>query len=111
MRGPQRDSRARHAAVVGLRVHVRLRDSALYEGQSGRIVKSLATIEANVAEATAKADGIFRVWSTIMSDPAAFPMFKGGYPLTAAGRAGLAQWNSRDNSLLHCGTEGHAVDQ
>jgi hypothetical protein len=75
------------------------------EGKSGRIV-GRATIEADVAEATAKADGIFRVWSTIMSDPAAFPMFKGGYPLTAAGRAGLAQWNPRDNSLLKCGTKG-----
>src|SRR5690606_9398346 len=51
-------------------------------GKAGRIV-GRATIEGNVAEATAKADGIFRVWSTIMSDPAAFPMFKGGYPLTA----------------------------
>src|SRR5512134_1911513 len=74
-------------------------------GKSGRIV-GRATIEGNVAEATAKADGIFRVWSTNMSDPAAFPMFKGGYPLTAAGRAGLAQWNPRDNSLLKCGTKG-----
>jgi hypothetical protein len=75
------------------------------EGKAGRIV-GRATIEADVAEATAKADGIFRVWSTIMSDPKAFPMFKGGYPLTAAGRAGLAQWNPRDNSLLKCGTKG-----
>jgi hypothetical protein len=75
------------------------------EGKSGRIV-GRATIEADVAAATAKADGIFRVWSTNMSDPAAFPMFKGGYPLTAAGRAGLAQWNPRDNSLLKCGTKG-----
>jgi hypothetical protein len=75
------------------------------EGKSGRIV-GRAAIEGDVAAATAKADGIFRVWSTIMSDPAAFPMFKGGYPLTAAGRAGLAQWNPRDNSLLRCGTKG-----
>ena len=75
------------------------------EGKSGRIV-GRATIEANVAAATAKADGLFRVWSTNMGDPAAFPMFKGGYPLTAAGRAGLAQWNPRDNSLLRCGTKG-----
>ena len=60
------------------------------EGKSGRIV-GRAKIEGDVAAATAKADGIFRVWSTIMSDPAAFPMFRGGYPLTAAGRAGLAQ--------------------
>jgi hypothetical protein len=75
------------------------------EGKAGRIV-GRASIQADVAVATAKADGIFRVWSTIMSDPAAFPMFKGGYPLTEAGRAGLAQWNPRDNSLLKCGTKG-----
>jgi hypothetical protein len=75
------------------------------EGKSGKVV-GRATIEADVAAATAKANGIFRVWSTIMSDPAAFPMFKGGYPLTAAGRAGLAQWNPRDNALLKCGTKG-----
>jgi len=75
------------------------------EGKSGKVV-GRATIEADVAAATAKADGIFRVWSTIMSDPAAFPMFKGGYPLTAAGKAGLAQWNPRDNALLKCGTKG-----
>jgi hypothetical protein len=41
-----------------------------------------------------------------MSDPAAFPMFKGGYPLTAAGKAGLAKWNPRNNILLKCGTKG-----
>jgi hypothetical protein len=75
------------------------------EGKSGRIV-GRAAIEGDVAAATAKADGLFRVWSTNMSDPAAFPMFKGGYPLTAAGRAVLAQWNPRDNSLLKCGTKG-----
>ena len=74
-------------------------------GKNGRIVGSRA-IEADVEAATAKADGLFRVWSTIMSDPAAFPMFKGGYPLNAEGRAGLARWNPRDNSLLKCGTKG-----
>jgi hypothetical protein len=74
-------------------------------GKAGRIV-GRAKIEGDVAKATARADGLFRVWSTIMSDPAAFPMFKGGYPLTAAGRAGLAKWNPRDNVLLKCGTKG-----
>jgi len=74
-------------------------------GKSGRLVGA-AKIEVDVAAAKAKADGLFRVWSTIMSDPAAFPMFKGGYPLTAAGKAGLAKWNPRDNVLLKCGTKG-----
>ncbi len=74
-------------------------------GKAGRIVGRVK-IEGDVAAATARADGLFRVWSTIMSDPAAFPMFKGGYPLTAAGRAGLATWNPLDNVLLKCGTKG-----
>jgi hypothetical protein len=33
-------------------------------------------------------------------------MFKGGYPLTAAGKEGLAKWNPRNNILLKCGTKG-----
>jgi hypothetical protein len=78
------------------------------EGKAGRIV-GRAAIDANVDEAIAKADGIFRVWSTIMSDPAAFPMFKGGYPLTEAGKAGAAEWNPRDNALLKCGTKGQPL--
>jgi hypothetical protein len=74
-------------------------------GKAGRVVGA-AKINVDVAAAKAKADGLFRVWSTIMSDPAAFPMFKGGYPLTAAGKAALAKWNPRDNILLKCGTKG-----
>jgi hypothetical protein len=74
-------------------------------GKAGRVVGA-AKINVDVAAAKAKADGLFRVWSTIMSDPAAFPMFKGGYPLTAAGKAGLAKWNPRNNVLLKCGTKG-----
>ena len=69
----------------------------MFSEQAGKQVKTAAK---------AKADGLFRVWSTIMSDPAAFPMFKGGYPLTAAGKAGLAKWNPRNNILLKCGTKG-----
>src|SRR5262245_45509484 len=74
-------------------------------GKAGRVVGK-AKADGDVAAAKAKADGLFRVWSTIMSDPAAFPMFTGGYPLTAAGKAGLAKWNPRNNILLKCGTKG-----
>jgi hypothetical protein len=74
-------------------------------GKAGRLIGG-AKPDGNAAAAKAKADGMFRVWSTIMSDPAAFPMFKGGYPLTAAGKAGLAKWNPRNNILLKCGTKG-----
>jgi hypothetical protein len=74
-------------------------------GKSGRIYGA-PLIAADVDRAVAEADGIFRVWATNMSDPAAFPMFKGGYPLSATGRAGAAGWNPRDNALLRCGTKG-----
>jgi Family of unknown function (DUF6152) len=74
-------------------------------GKAGRVIGRVKA-DGDVAAAKAKADGLFRVWSTIMSDPAAFPMFKGGYPLTDAGKAGLAKWNPRNNVLLKCGTKG-----
>ena len=80
-------------------------DAYFPAGKAGRLV-GRATTDGDVAAAKAKADGLFRVWSTIMSDPAAFPMFKGGYPLTDAGKAGLAKWNPRNNILLKCGTKG-----
>ena len=75
------------------------------EGKAGRIV-GRTVIEGEVERARAEAEGLFRVWSTIMSDPAAFPMFKGGYPMSETGKAGLGQWNPRDNALLKCGTKG-----
>lgn len=77
-------------------------------GKSGRVYGA-PIIEADVARARATADGIFRVWSTIMSDPEQFPMFKGGYPLSEAGRAGAARFNPRDNALLRCGTKGQPL--
>ncbi|WP_428100189.1 DUF6152 family protein [Candidatus Rariloculus sp.] len=84
------------------------RDAHFPEGKAGRIV-GRAVIEANAEEAIANADGIFRVWSTIMSDPEQFPIFKGGYPLSEAGEAGWAEWNPRDNVLLKCGTKGQPL--
>jgi hypothetical protein len=74
-------------------------------GKAGKIVKR-AALDADAEKGRATADGLFRVWSTIMSDPAAFPIFKGGYPLTAAGKEGLTKWNPRDNILLKCGNKG-----
>jgi Family of unknown function (DUF6152) len=62
--------------------------------------------DSNVDEAIARADGIFRVWATNMTDRDAFPMFKGGYPVNAAAEAEIAKWDPLDNDLLHCGTKG-----
>lgn len=77
-------------------------------GKSGNVV-GYDVPDADVSAAIAAADGIFRVWSTIMGDPAAFPMFKGGYPLTAEGERGLAAWDPNNNSLLQCGNKGQPL--
>jgi hypothetical protein len=55
-----------------------------------------------VSEARRNADGIFRVWSTVLEDPAAFPMFKGGYPLTEGATRRLAQWDPASAALNDC---------
>jgi hypothetical protein len=74
-------------------------------GKNGNLI-GRSYDKTNVAQATAKADGIFRVWSTNMTDPAAFPMFKGGYPVTPAAQAVVAKWDPLRNELLRCGTKG-----
>ena len=53
------------------------------------------------------ADGIFRVWSTVLGDPASFPMFKGEYPaLTERAEAIHAQWDPRSSPFLGCAPKG-----
>jgi hypothetical protein len=74
-------------------------------GKNGNLV-GRSYDDSNVDAALAAADGIFRVWSTNMTDPAAFPMFKGGYPLTPAAEDVAAEWDPLDNDLLRCGTKG-----
>ncbi|MAY02671.1 MAG: hypothetical protein CMQ38_06805 [Gammaproteobacteria bacterium] len=77
-------------------------------GRAGNLIGYLTddNDEELIQEAIANADGIFRTWSTIMNDRAAFPMFTGGYPLNEAGEAFLAQWDPENNELLQCGTKG-----
>ena len=74
-------------------------------GRNGNLI-GRSYDDSNVESAIASADGIFRVWATNMTDPAAFPMFKGGYPLTPAAEAIVAEWDPLDNDLLQCGTKG-----
>lgn len=74
-------------------------------GRNGNLI-GRSYDDSHVDEAIANADGIFRVWATNMTDPAAFPMFKGDYPINDAARAEIAKWDPLDNDLLHCGTKG-----
>lgn len=58
------------------------------------------------AEARRTAEGIFRVWSTVMGDPASFPLFKGNYPLTEAAEQARAAWEPDSEELLACWSKG-----
>lgn len=84
-------------------------DTAYFAGRTGGTLVGYEKQDVDTAAAIAAADGIFRVWSTIMSDPAAFPMFKGNYPFNDAGRAALAQFNPTDNELFQCNTKGQPL--
>jgi hypothetical protein len=77
-------------------------------GKNGNLIGQ-AQPDIDVSQAIAEADGLFRVWSTVMSDPAAFPMFKGGYPLNAEGARELAAWDPNSNTLFQCGTKGQPL--
>lgn len=52
------------------------------------------------------ADGIFRVWSSVVSDPESFPILKGDYPLTEAAEQARANWDPEGSDLLGCYEKG-----
>ncbi|MDG2177118.1 MAG: DUF6152 family protein [Gammaproteobacteria bacterium] len=77
-------------------------------GKNGNLIGQ-SQPDIDVSQAIAEADGLFRVWSTVMSDPTAFPMYKGNYPLNAEGERELAAWDPNDNILFQCGTKGQPL--
>jgi hypothetical protein len=62
--------------------------------------------DAVAAAARREADGIFRVWATVLDDPRSFPLFKGGYPLTEAAARRKAAWDASDVEQLGCAPKG-----
>ncbi len=75
--------------------------------------------EATAEKALGVAEGIFRVWSTVLGDPASFPMFKtddcvgsstmcrSNYPpLTEAAQTIYAEWGLHTNPFLGCEPKG-----
>lgn len=63
--------------------------------------------EATAEAAIGTAEGVFRVWSTVLGDRASFPMFKGSYPpLTEAAETIRAEWDPRSSPFLGCEPKG-----
>jgi hypothetical protein len=71
------------------------------EGKNGRVITAVVDAGAR-QQALRTAEGIFRVWSTPLDDPRAWQMFTGGYALTPAASAKLAQWNPLDYESRIC---------
>ena len=70
-------------------------------GNSSQLLESVYS-EAAAQRARQTADGIFRVWSTVLGDPDSFPMFKQDYPLTALARDARDDWDPKDTTQLGC---------
>ncbi|MGI9257469.1 MAG: DUF6152 family protein [Gammaproteobacteria bacterium] len=75
------------------------------DSAAGRLLEPIFDEDLEAA-ARRDADGIFRVWSTVIGDPDSFPMFKGDYPLTEAAEAVRAAWNPTADALLQCWEKG-----
>lgn len=58
------------------------------------------------SEARQNAEGIFRVWTTVLDDPNSFPLFKGRYPMTEFAQLAKSQWDAGDIVQLGCEPKG-----
>jgi|SaaInl5LU_22_DNA_1037371.scaffolds.fasta_scaffold20306_2 hypothetical protein len=68
---------------------------------SGQILESVFD-EAVAERARSSADGIYRTWSTVLTDPTAFPMFKGRYPLNETSAEIKANWDPDPEQQNSC---------
>ena len=59
-----------------------------------------------VQDARESADGIFRVWSTVLDDPSRLLMFNGDYELTESAQSIRANWDPVSGELLNCWEKG-----
>ena len=75
-------------------------------GLAGDIYRT-APDAAVVADARARADGLFRVWSIDLADRMANRLYRRpSYPLTDAAAARKAQWDPRDSPYIGCDSRG-----
>lgn len=68
---------------------------------NGQFLESVFDAETE-ERARASADGIFRTWSTVLTDSASFPMFKGRYPMNETAAQIRADWNPDPEQQLGC---------
>ena len=83
------------------------RDVARYftDPNTGQILEPIFDTAA-AEQARNAADGIFRVWATVLDDSASFPMFKGNYPLTDEAAQTKANWTPVVEEALSCWKKG-----
>ena len=59
-----------------------------------------------VRQAKQNANGIFRVWTSVLGDPNSFPLYMAGHPMTEAAKRLKEQWEPRKSPYINCGKKG-----
>jgi hypothetical protein len=64
--------------------------------------------EALAVEGRRSANGIFRIWTPIVDDPEAYPLYGAAdyYPLTQAASEIMAEWDPRESPFIGCYAKG-----
>ncbi len=89
----------------GSEVLMALRTAPYFTAERTGFLESVYS-EAVEQEARQSAEGIFRVWSTVLEDPSRRLMFDGNYPLTESAEAIRANFDPVADTLLACWKKG-----
>ena len=90
----------------GTEVMLLLRGDPYFTRPGGEDLLEPVFSESVADNARHAAEGIFRVWSSVLTDRASFPLFKGDYPLTEAAERVRENWNPASSNLLGCYEKG-----
>lgn len=90
----------------GTEVMLLLRGDPYFTRPDGEDLLDPVFDESVTTNAQQDADGIFRVWSSVVTDRESFPIFKGDYPLTADAERERDNWDPASTNLLGCYEKG-----
>lgn len=90
----------------GTEVMMLLRGDPYFTSPGGEDLLEPVFSDSVAENARRTAQGIFRVWSSELTDRASFPLFKGDYPLTDEAEQVRQNWDPASSNLLGCYEKG-----
>lgn len=90
----------------GTEVMLLLRGEPYFTRPGGEDLLEPVFSESVAENARQTAEGISRVWSSVVTDRASFPLFKGDYPLTEEAQRVRENWDPASSNLLGCYEKG-----